>query len=223
VSADAVWAAIAPVHAAILEHPFLLGLADGTLPAGAFARYVVQDALFLDDYARALALCGARAGSAADVRLFCGHAADAIDVERDLHGRLMGELGISADGAEPSPTCLGYGAFLLQACALRERHEALGAILPCYWIYREVGTALAARGSPDPRYAAWIATYGGPEFDAAARGAIDAADRALAAAGPARLASALRHARVAARFEWMFWDAAWRDERWAPRSLPSPP
>jgi thiaminase/transcriptional activator TenA len=221
VSADAVWGEIAPVHAAILEHPFLRGLADGTLPTAAFERYLLQDALFLEDYARALALCGARAADTRDLRMFCRHAAEAIEVERNLHERLLGELGVSADGAERSPTCLGYGAFLLQACALRERYEALGAILPCYWIYREAGAALAAAGSPDPRYAAWIATYDGAAFQAATRGAIGAADRELRAADGPRLASALRHARVAARFEWKFWDAAWRGEDWGPRPIPS--
>jgi thiaminase/transcriptional activator TenA len=137
-------------------------------------------------------------------------------VERALHDRLMADLGLDPAGAEAAPACLGYASFLLQACAVRERHEALAAILPCYWIYREVGAALAERGSPDPRYAAWIATYDGEEFAAAAQGAIDAADRALRDLDGLRLASALRHARIAARYEWMFWDSAWRGEAWGP-------
>lgn len=215
-STQAIWEEIAPVHAAILEHPFLRGLADGTLPPDAFGRYVVQDALFLAEYGRALALCGARAGDTEDLRMFCAHAAEAIDVERDLHDRLLGELGLDPAAAEPTPTCLGYTSFLLQATALRERHDGLAAILPCYWIYREVGAALAATGSPDPRYAAWIATYDGEAFDAAVRGAIGAVDRALQDVDEDALASAVRHARIAARYEWMFWDSAWRAEAWGP-------
>lgn len=211
-----IWAEIAPVHAQILRHPFLRGLADGTLPREAFGRYLVQDALFLADYGRALALCGARGEATRELRMFCLHAAEAIDAERDLHERLLGDLGIDPAGAEPTPTCLGYTSFLLQTCAVRERHEALAAILPCYWIYREVGGELAREGSPDPRYAAWIATYDGEAFAAAAQGAIDAAGRALEGIGPARMASARRHARIAARYEWMFWDSAWRDEAWGP-------
>ena len=216
---DALWEDMAPVYAAIMAHPFVRGLTDGSLPEDAFARYVVQDALYLRDYARALALCGVRAGDVDDLRMFCRHAAEAIDVERELHDRLMGELGLdpeAAAAAEPSPTCLGYTSFLLQACAVRERHEAVAAVLPCYWIYWEVGKALLAAGSPDPRYAAWIAAYGGEEFAAAARGAIAACGRALEGIGEERLASARRHALTAARYEWMFWDAAWRGEAWGP-------
>jgi thiaminase/transcriptional activator TenA len=214
-----IWDEIAPVHEAILEHPFLLGLADGTLPREAFRRYVIQDALFLVDYARALALCAARAEGTADLRMFCRHAADAIDVERDLHDRLLAELGIDPEAAvraEPSPACLGYTSFLLQACAVRERYVALGALLPCYWIYREVGAALAAADPPEPRYRAWIATYGGEEFAAAAQGVIDACDRAAAGLGPESLGEMRRAALIAARYEWMFWDSAWRGERWGP-------
>jgi thiaminase/transcriptional activator TenA len=214
---EEIWTAIAPVHAAILEHPFVAGLTDGSLPEAAFARYVVQDAIYLADYSRALALCAARAGTTADLRMFCLHAAEAIDVERALHERLMAALGIPpqiAATTEPSPTCLAYTSFLLQACALRERHEAVAAVLPCYWIYWEVGRALAGRGSPDPRYRAWIETYAGPEFEVAVTGAIGACDRAGGDLAPAQRAAAVAAAERAATYEWMFWDAALRDERW---------
>ncbi|MDX6644892.1 MAG: hypothetical protein QOK40_619 [Miltoncostaeaceae bacterium] len=214
---EEIWDAIAPAYRAILEHPFVTGLTDGSLPEAAFARYVIQDALYLADYSRALALCAARAGSTDDLRMFCLHAAEAIDVERALHERLMGALGIdpaAAAGAEPSPTCLAYTSFLLQACALRDRHEAVAAVLPCYWIYWEVGRALVARGSPDPRYRAWIEAYAGPEFEEAVLGAIGACDRAGAGLAPAQRAAAIGAALRAATYEWMFWDAALGDERW---------
>jgi thiaminase/transcriptional activator TenA len=214
---EAIWQEIRPVHEAILRHPFVRGLTDGTLPQDAFARYVVQDALYLRDYARALALCGARASDTDGLRMFCRHAAEAVDVERDLHERLLAALGVDPEAAaatEPSPTCLAYTSFLLQACTVRERHEAVAAVLPCYWIYWEVGKALLAAGSPDPRYQEWIATYGGEEFAGAVRGAIAAADAATARLAPEDLASARRHALVSARYEWMFWDSAHRGERW---------
>lgn len=225
-AAAGLWGVMAPIHAAIMRHPFLTGLTDGTLPADAFARYVVQDALYLRDYARALALCGARAGEVETLRMFCLHAAEAVEAERDLHARLMGELGIDprdAADTEPSPTCRGYTGFLLGACALGDRHEAFAAVLPCYWIYWEVGRLLAERGSPDARYAAWIDVYGGADFAGAAHAAIAACDAALTGLPERAIASARSHALTAARFEWLFWDAAWTDERWpeASDSLPS--
>jgi thiaminase/transcriptional activator TenA len=54
------WDSITGVYGLILAHPFVVGLGDGTLDRNAFRFYVVQDALFLRDYARALSVCGAR-------------------------------------------------------------------------------------------------------------------------------------------------------------------
>jgi len=214
---ERIWADIAPIHEAVLRHPFLTGLTDGSLPEDAFGRYVIQDALFLVDYSRALALCGAKSPSTGQLRMFCTHATEAIDVERALHDELMGDLGIDpelAAVAEPSPACLAYASFLLQACAVRDLHEALGAILPCYWIYWKAGKELVAKGSPDPRYRLWIDTYGDEGFGDAVKGVLAACDAAMIATGEAGTAAARRNAQIAARYEWLFWDSALRDERW---------
>lgn len=219
------WEAIAPVHAAIMRHPFVEGMTSGELPADAFARYIVQDALYLSDYARALALCGARAADTPTLRMFCAHAGEAVEAERALQDGLLAELGVAPSrlaAATPTPTTRAYGDFLLRACAAGERHEALGAIVPCYWIYAEVGRHLVAAGSPDPRYQRWIDLYGGDEFTEAAEGAIAAGADALADLGPAGRRACLAHAHQAAVYEWLFWDAAWRDERWPEGLEPVP-
>lgn len=211
------WGTIDPVYREILRHPFVTGLVDGTLPTAAFTRYIVQDGLFLADYARALAVCGARAPDLEDVTLFCGHAAEAVAVERDLQRSLMARLGVPSEeaaAAEPSPTCVAYTSFLLASCSLGDWAEAIAAVLPCYWIYREVGRALVEAGSPDPRYSAWIETYAGDEFGDAADAVIAAADRALTHASPASVSRAGRRALTAARMEWRFWDSAYHGEPW---------
>ena len=214
---DRLSAAILPIQERVLEHPFVTGLTDGTLPDAAFRRYVVQDALFLADYARALALCAARAPEAADLHMFCSHATEAIDVERALHDELFAALGIPAAdiaAAEQSPACRGYTGFLLATCAVGRLTDAVAAILPCYWIYWEVGRRLVRLGSPDPRYRRWVETYGDEGFGEAVAGVVAVADRLLAGVGDERAASAARHARQSARYEWMFWDSALRDEGW---------
>ena len=214
---DVVWEHLTPIRRAVLDHPFLQGLTSGSLPPEAFARFVVQDALYLREFSRALALAAARAPDAEEIRMFALHAGQAIDVERALHDDLMDALGIDpavAAGAEPSPSCRAYTSFLLATAALGERHEAVAALLPCYRIYWEVGHALALAGSPDPRYRRWIETYASEEFAAAVTGemaALDRSGRELASTGRN---SALRHAELAARYEWMFWESALRDERW---------
>lgn len=209
--------AIEPLTERVLRHPFVTGLADGSLPEVAFRRFLVQDGLFLRDFGRALALCAARVDGPDDLRLLCRHAADALDVERELHDHLAGELGIGAEelaAARPTPTCQGYGSFLLRTAALGGLGDALAALAPCYMMFRRVGGELAASGSPDPRYAAWIATYDGEAFGAATAAYAAVCEREVAALPDAARTAAVAHALTAARYEWMFWEAAWTDERW---------
>jgi thiaminase (transcriptional activator TenA) len=90
----------------------------------------------------------------------------------------------------------------------------LGALLPCFWIYAEIGRDIHARAAPANPYQAWIDTYAGEEFHAAVRAVITAADEAAA-----EVSSSLRpriHAAFtrATQLEWMFWDAAVRLETW---------
>ena len=112
------WKGIGDIYSAILVHPFLTGLTDGSLPHGTFAFYVIQDALYLRQYAQALAAVASRAPDAAGTEMFARHAADAVAVERALHGSLLADLGIepaSADVAEAAPTTLAYTSYLLAA------------------------------------------------------------------------------------------------------------
>src|SRR5258708_26199598 len=161
---DELWHSITGIYEAILAHPFLAGLTDGSLPDGAFAFYVVQDALYLKGYAQALAAVASRAPDIEGIEMCARHVAGIVAVERSLHDSLLPDLGIdpaSLDAAEPAPTTLAYVSYLLAAARGGSYAEGVGAVLPCYWIYAEVGKHLLRRGSPDPRYQRGIDTYGG--------------------------------------------------------------
>jgi thiaminase/transcriptional activator TenA len=156
------WESIGDIYGAILAHPFITGLTDGTLPVESFAFYVVQDALYLQGYARALAAVGSRAPTSDAMQMFARHAADAVAAELELHATLLLELGISAEDvkrAEPAPTNLAYTSYLLATAHAGSYAEGVGAVLPCYWIYWEVGKELQRLGSPEPRYQRWIAAW----------------------------------------------------------------
>jgi len=211
------WRGSADIYAAILAHPFLTGLTDGTLPADAFGYYVVQDALYLRDYAQALAAVGSRAPDGPAIEMFSRHAADIIAVERSLHDTLLAELGIDPaeiGRAEPAPATLAYTSYLLATVRGGTYAEGVGVVLPCYWIYWEVGKELLRRGSPDPRYRAWIGTYGGEEFGGVVRSVLSVADALGPGLAPAERAAVHRHFRATSRYEWMFWDMGWRKEAW---------
>ncbi|CAJ60211.1 MULTISPECIES: thiaminase II [Frankia] len=220
------WASTEPVYEAILRHPFLTGLTDGTLPRAAFAHFVIQDAHYLRDYARALAVCAAKAPTEDDVRALANDAAEAVAAEQAMHVDLLDALGGPAPGdpapggtppggvATVAPTTRAYTSYLLATVYGGSFLEGLAAVLPCYWIYARVGARLLADSSPDPVYARWIAAYGDPAFQAVADRVVALTDRVGAFASEPELVRAADHFAVTARYEWMFWDAAWRRETW---------
>ncbi|MBO0703152.1 MAG: thiaminase II [Candidatus Dormibacteraeota bacterium] len=214
---DALIPVMAPVLKRVLAHPFLRGLADGTLEEAAFRFFVVQDAIYLRDYARALAVLGARAPDEATLLLFTRHAVDALEVERELHSELFQAFGIDAETAlatEAAPACLAYTSYLLRVAHGGSFAEALGAIIPCYWIYGEVGRALLSGGSPRPLYRRWIEAYAEAGYGAVVEEVLGVADRIWPGLGEDERARMVDHVRQTSRYEWCFWDMAWRQERW---------
>lgn len=211
------WAAAEPLYAAILGHPFIGGLTDGTLPREAFRHYVVQDSHYLRDYARALAVCAAKAPTEQDVRAFADDAVGAIAAEQSMHADFLTALGSGVEraAAEPVlPTTRAYASYLLATVYGGSFAEALAAVLPCYWIYARVGEQLLAKSSPDPLYARWIATYGDEAFQTVVRRVLELTDRLGEELSEAERRRAAEHFTITSRYEWMFWDAAWRGEAW---------
>jgi thiaminase (transcriptional activator TenA) len=211
------WGSIDDTFKAILDHPFVEGLGDGTLERDAFRFYVVQDALYLREYARALAICAAKAPQEDAIKMFCEHAAGAIAVEQQLHETFFREFGLREEQVqrtEIAPTNLAYTSYLLAVAYRGSFAEALGAVLPCYWIYWEVGKALLDRGSPDALYQRWIETYGGEEFADVVKAVLELTDEIGAGLSAGEDSKVAEHFSTTARFEWMFWDMGYRKEGW---------
>jgi thiaminase/transcriptional activator TenA len=211
------WDSIGDIYGAILAHPFITGLTDGTLPPESFAFYVVQDALYLQDYARALAAVASRAPTSDAMQMFARHAADAVAAELELHATLLAELKLSGEDvkrAELAPTNRGYTAYLLATAHAGSYAEGVAAVLPCYWIYWEVGKELLRLGSPDPRYQRWISAYAAPEYGEVVASVIAEVDRVAPTVSAAERELMRRHFVTTSRYEWMFWEAGFQRESW---------
>ncbi|ACZ86763.1 TenA family protein [Streptosporangium roseum] len=216
---DDVWARSAALLRAIHEHPFNAALGEGTLDRRRFAFYIVQDARYLEAFSKALATASVRAADPEEAAFWSSSAHAALAAERTLHEGYIEEYGLSAtdlSGIRTSPTCLGYSSFL-QAVALAAPYSVLvAAVLPCFWVYQDVGAALVKQvgdvaGHP---YRAWISTYADPDFAKSVERAKEIADR-LAAGADGETRAAMTEAFVqATEYEWMFWDSAWRRETW---------
>ena len=148
---------------------------------------------------------------------FAQSALGAIAVEQALHGRYLRDFGVDPAGiadADPSPDCLAYTSYLI-AAAYHEPWEVLvAALLPCFWIYWDVGCAIARTAVPQNPYKAWIDTYADERFGAAVRTVIAITDRAADAATPATRAKMLAAFIRACQYEWLFWDGAYQRRGW---------
>lgn len=207
----------AKLRQAIHDLPFNRELGAGVLRQDRFRHYLIQDGLYLTDYARALALLAAKAPTTGLIAQFAENAAGAVHFEQAMQHSYLAQFGIdatSAQSAERSPTCLGYTRFLLAEGVTGSYATQLAALLPCFSIYAEVGLAIAAESVAGNPFQAWIDTYASEEFQGAVHRAEAAADAAFVAAGQETRQRMLALFRRSVEFEWLFWDAAYRLEDW---------
>ena len=199
--------------------PFLNGLADGTLEPEAFVEYLQQDSFYLANYSRAMAVLASRAPTPEAAEFWAGSAQTAVAEEKVLHSQLMSDPVLSGipRPAAPSPTTRGYMYTLMAACAYEPYEVGAAAVLPCFWIYAEVGQELAGRAAAvaEHPYGTWVAEYGDPAFAEATQAAIVLVEEAAAGAG-AGVRERMREVFLdASRYEELFWDAAHRREVWS--------
>lgn len=203
----ALWAAGGETWHQILDLPFVRALGDGTLDEDLFAFYLDQDALYLRDYSRALATLSARADIAEAQVHWAAGAHEAIAAESQLH---EGWLANRARLGGPSPITMGYTNFLRATAAGDDYVVGAAAILPCYWLYEEVGAVLSSQNHADHPYAEWLSMYGGEEFAADVARSLAEVERAFEAASPAQRVRAARAYLSACVYEREFFDQAHR-------------
>jgi thiaminase/transcriptional activator TenA len=214
---DAMWDEVASIRRAILAQPFLSELAAGTLPVSSFQHYIVQDSLYLSEYARVLAIAAARAPTAAGRLEFSDGAKVAVQVEEVLHQSFFARFEVTqamAAMTEPSPVCLGYTSYLASLAATRSYEELIAGILPCFWVYWEVGCHVKPIAVQANTYDAWIDTYADPAFGEATGRVRALVDAAASTASPGTVAAMAKAFRTATRYEWMFWDSAYHQIGW---------
>ena len=212
-----VWQRNLDLYQKTLTLPFNQELAQGTLSKEVFSHYVIQDVHYLLAYGRALAVCAAKAFEADDVIQFAEAARIAIVVERSLHDGFMQEFDITKKEFESTPltlACHHYTSFLTATAWSESYPVVLASLLPCFWIYAEVGKDIVKNSIENNPYQAWVDTYSGEEFNEAVRNVIATIDK-VAARCDADTLEKMHHAyTTAAKLEWLFWDSAYDQRQW---------
>lgn len=213
------WQSIGPIYEKTLVHPFLKGLTNGNLPRDRFQFYLIQDRLYLRAFSQALNIVAAKAPREEWALTLTRHSIEAIEAERALHDEILKTWGVppaEAAQATMAPTNAAYTNHLLATAYRGTFAEGMAALLPCYWIYWETGKELVKKGSKNPAYQKWISNYAGEDYAKSVREALAIMEASIARAGDDERANARALFVRSARYEFMFWDMAWRKETWPP-------
>ncbi|MFZ1747734.1 MAG: thiaminase II [Nitrospirales bacterium] len=209
----------APIWAAQLKHPFVVALGKGTLPAKKFQYYILQDARYLEELARVFALGSAKATDGDTALRFAKLVEDTITVERGLHESYGKQWALSPKDMRStplSPTNYAYCRHMRSVAQTGTLGEITVVALPCAWVYCEVGHHLLEKATPKPShpYYEWLQLYGSPEFAEVTRWLREVVDRCAKTAGRAEKDRMEEAFLISSQYEWMFWDMAWREEKW---------
>src|SRR5690606_11058428 len=203
------------------DHPFVKGIEDGTLPIDRFRFYVMQDAYYLTHFAKVQAIGAAKATDLETTQRFAIHSAYTCSAELALHESFMEILEVTEEEwamFEPSPTAYAYVSHMYRSSE-GDLADVLASILPCYWLYYEIGERLKNAKPDQPIYDRWIAAYGSDEFGALVNEQITRMDQLVEGLPETRRQELKNRFRKSSYYEWNFWDQAWKKESWSGDSI----
>ncbi len=206
-----------PIIKQIKNLPFITELIQGCLAKDIFIFYIQQDVFYLKDYARALALVGARTEIGKHGEQFLQFALDGVAAENIVHTEYLNHFQqeLAFTNAEISPSCFTYTHYLVRLAALAPVEEAMAALLPCFSIYYEIGHYIAQHcNTKQNPYAAWIKLYSSEDFAKPVQKAIKIVNEAAQMASPLVQKKMLNAFTTAAKLEWQFWHSAYNKEKW---------
>lgn len=206
-----------PVWQASFQHPFVTGIADGTLPLDCFRFYVMQDSYYLSHFAKVQALGAAKATDLFTSNRFAAHVQGTYGAEMSLHEKFFSLLGVTDEekqAFQPAPTAYAYVTHLLSAAYTGHLGDIVAAILPCYWLYLEIGEKLRGSTPAEPIYREWIGAYGSEWFRELVQEQIDRLDHIASQASESDRVRMERHFLISSQYEYLFWEMAYTKETW---------
>jgi len=200
------------------NHPFVQGMGDGTLEKEKFRFYMIQDYLYLIDYAKLFAIGDMKATDLQTMGKFAALLDSTLNEEMSLHREYAKKFEISEkelEKAQPSPTTLAYTHYMLHVGQSGTLAELVAALLPCMWSYWEIGKELSEKpGANNEFYREWIEMYSSKEFGELATWCINLFDSLTEEKSEAELEKLEEIFLNTTRFEYMFWDMAYNEAMW---------
>ncbi|MDO5142464.1 MAG: thiaminase II [Eubacteriales bacterium] len=198
-----------------LRHPFVRGLADGSLPVEKFRFYLLQDYVYLFDYAKVFAQGVVRAREPAVMRSFATYVSNILNGEMDIHRSYMKRLGITPAQAEhvaPSLDNLSYTAYMRAIAAEEGPAEIMAAVLSCALSYEHIAKWIVAHyphAADHAFYGEWVQGYAADAYAAANDHLVALLEQLAAGYTQSQLAHLTEIFVNCSRYEARFWDMAW--------------
>lgn len=209
---DEAWSEASGIFADIIGHPFIIELADGSLSIERFRRYIAQDELYLGNYGRQMFAFAAMIENPSQKEMFIEFAQAGMEGEKAMHELMIARFGIDSS-ASPSKVTAAYNAHTEAAIRTGRKEIAFASLLPCIWIYNEVGKYLKIISlTEDNPYGEWIDEYGNEEFSAAVEKVLSMINEYADNADKATRAEMTNQFREGVKFEYEFWDYAYSGE-----------
>ena len=200
------WEKALPIYNDILEHPFIKELAAGTLDTAIFDRYLAQDELYIGNYGRQMFELAELIDDPSAHEMFVEFAKEGIEGEKMMHALLINRFGIDTQ-VLPSPITAEYNEHTQAAIGTGSKEIGLAAMLPCMWVYNEVGQHILRIASVDGNpYREWIQEYGNEAFTEGVNAVLKLADAYAAATDDATHNRMTEEFVAATKFEYWFWD-----------------
>lgn len=204
------------------QHPFVKGIADGTLPLDKFKYYMIQDAYYLKHYSKVLAYAAAKCETPEEFAYYTETAKFINEAELELHRSVFLELNVTKEEleqSEPAPGAINYINHMYSAVHNGDVAEAFAAMMPCPWLYLEIGQYYKEAKPGVKLYEDWIAMYSSDDFLVTIQKQISMMNSYAAAASPEKLSILKSHFKNSCYYELQFWEMAWTKENWIPESV----
>ncbi len=202
------WKSIENIYQDILNNPFVANLANGNLKLESFQHYICQDSLYLIDFSRSLALAAVKSETVDNQLNFLAFAKDGLEIERILHSGYLDEFNIIHHDKKTA-TCELYTSYLLGLGSYASFEELVAALLPCFWIYSEVGKYIYKNQTKPNKYQKWIDTYAGEDFDKSTQKMLDICETIMTKANEEMLEKMQKTFIKASKFEHLFWKSSY--------------
>ena len=199
------------------HHPFIQELAKGTLPIEKFRFYMIQDHLYLMQYAKLFALGLVKSKKEEDIRSFASLISSTIDTENAVHRDYLKRLGITREMIDSAKMGLlneSYTNYMLSIGFKDGLAEIAAAVLSCSWSYKFIGDYVKSVPSSDENqyFANRIDQYTSEEYNKSNDDIINFINKAAENYSEEQLKYLDEIMINCSRYELMFWDMAYKME-----------